>query len=311
MALLMRRAVLLAKTETTYGVDSTPTGAANAILCRNMSITPIAQDLVQRDVIRPFLGNDENIVAGNHVECDFEIEMAGAGAAGTVPAYGPLLLACGFSATTQATTSVTYTPVSTAFSSVTLIYNVDGVSHKITGARGSVSLEMNAKGIPVCKFKFSGLYNAVTDTAITGATYAAFIKPVAVNKDNTTMATLFGTSLILQSANIDIANTIVYRNLVGLESVLLTDRAPVGSLQFEETTVAAFDVWSHIKNGTTGALSLTHGTTAGNIVQISCPSVQITQPQLSDMDGISMLQVSTLMLPSAAGGNDEVSIIVR
>ena len=37
MAKRMRNALILAKTETTYGVDPTPTGAANAILCSGIS----------------------------------------------------------------------------------------------------------------------------------------------------------------------------------------------------------------------------------------------------------------------------------
>lgn len=310
MALLMRKATLLAKTEMTYGVDSTPTGAANAILCRNVSITANAQELIERNVVRPFLGADEQVVATNHVEISFEIEAAGAGVAGTAPAYGPLLLACGMSATTQMGVSVTYAPVSSDFGSVTLVYNVDGVNHKITGARGTVSLSFDARGIPVMNFSFTGLYNPVTDTAIMGANYAAFTKPIAVNNENTTIATLFGNPLIMQSASIDVNNTITYRNLVNSEVVYLTDRSAQGSLTFEAPTVAGFDVWKAIKEATTGAMSLTHGLTAGNIIQVTCPTVQITSPQLSDSDGITMLQVSTRILPTTLG-NDEFSIVVR
>ena len=310
MPLLMRKAVILAKAETTYGVDPTPTGAANAILVRNLSVTPNQQDLEDRKIIRAFLGGQENIVAANHGEISFEVELAGAGAAGTVPAYGPLLLACGMSATTSAGVSVTYAPVSTNFGSITLVCNIDGVNHKFTGSRGSASFQLNAKAVPVIQFKFTGLYNPVTDTAITGATYAAFTKPVAVNKDNTTTATLFGTSLVLQSAAFDVNNSIVYRNLVGLETVQLTDRECQGSIQFEAPTVTAFDIWSNIKNGTTGAMAITHGTTAGNIVQFSMPTVQVFSPQISDSDGIAMLQLSTKIIPTNAG-NDEFSIVVR
>ena len=44
------------------------------------------------------------------VEVTFEVEMAGSGTAGTAPAFGPLLKACGNSETIVTDTSVTYAP---------------------------------------------------------------------------------------------------------------------------------------------------------------------------------------------------------
>ena len=57
MPLLTRKRLLLAKAEVTYGTDPTPTGAANAILVRNLEIVPLQSDIVQRELIRPYLGN--------------------------------------------------------------------------------------------------------------------------------------------------------------------------------------------------------------------------------------------------------------
>ena len=39
MALKSKKVVLLSKIESTYGVDATPTGSANAILCINPKLT--------------------------------------------------------------------------------------------------------------------------------------------------------------------------------------------------------------------------------------------------------------------------------
>jgi len=121
MPLLSRKRLILAKTETTYGTDPTPTGATNAILVRNLEITPLQADTVTRDLIRPYLGNSDQLLAQTRVEVTFEVELAGSGAAGTAPAYGAVLKACGLSETVVATTSVTYAPVSSSFSSVTQI----------------------------------------------------------------------------------------------------------------------------------------------------------------------------------------------
>ena len=116
MPLLTRKRLLLAKTEATYGTDPVPTGAANAILVRNLEIVPLQSDIVQRELIRPYLGNYEQLLAQTRVQVTFEVELAGSGTAGTAPAYGPVLKACGLSETLVTSTSATYAPVSTTFS---------------------------------------------------------------------------------------------------------------------------------------------------------------------------------------------------
>ena len=309
MPLLTRKRTILAKLETSYGVDPTPTGAANAILVRNLSITPLNAELASRDLVRPYLGASEQLIASNYVTVEFEVEMAGSGTAGTAPAYGPLLQACGL-AEADGASDVTYTPVSSAFASVTLYYNVDGVLHKVTGARGNVEFSIQAGQIPVFRFAFTGLYNAPTDTAAPTVTYTAFQTPLAANNDNTTGFSLFSYSGALSSLSLNLNNQVQYRTLVGAEDVLLTDRAVGGEVVFEAPTIAAKDFFSIALGNTLGALDITHGTTAGNRVQITSSRVDISNPTYQDQNGIHMLQVPITLVPSTAG-NDEISIVVK
>lgn len=310
MSLLTRKRTILAKIETTYGVDPIPTGAANAVLVRNLNITPQETETASRDVVRTYLGNSEELPVAIRTMLEFEIEMAGAGAAGTAPAYGVLLRGCAFSETLNAGVSAVYAPVSSGFESLTLYFNVDGVLHKLTGSRGTVSMDINAKAIPVFKFKFTGLYSAVTDTAAPTVTLTAWQKPVPVNGVNTTGLSLQGyAGGVLSQLSIDMANNVVFRSLVGAESVLITDRKPAGNITMEATTVAAKDWWTAIKNATTGALSITQGTVAGNKVKIDAPGVQLVKPSYQDMDGVQMLQAGLVLVPGTSG-NDEISITV-
>lgn len=308
MPLLERKRVILAKTESTYGTDPTPTGVADAVLIRNLSVTPQDADFTNRDLVRPYLGRSEQLPSGIRAMIEFEVEMAASGAAGTAPAYGSLLKACGFGETVVATTSVTYAPVSTNFSSVTIYFNVDGVLHKMTGCRGTVSLSMRVKDIPVWRFSFTGIYQAVTDTAAPTPTYTAYKTPLPVTNGNTTPFTLHGYSGIMSELSIDMAVATTHRTLVGgSESVLITDREPVGSVIIEATTVAQKDWWTIARNGTLGALAITHGTVAGQKVQVSSSTVQLTRPVYQDMDGVTMLQMGMNFVPNT--GNDELSFI--
>lgn len=309
MPLLSRKRTILAKLESNYGVDPTPTGAANAVLVRNLSITPLNAELVGRDLVRPYLGASEQLIASNYVSVEFEVEMAGSGTAGTAPAYGPLLQACGMLETDGAS-DVTYTPVSASFGSVTLYYNVDGVLHKVTGARGNVEMQIQAGQIPVFRFSFTGLYNAPTDTAAPAVTYTAFQTPQAANNDNTTGFSLFSYSGALSSLNLNLNNQVQYRTLIGAEDVLLTDRGVTGEVVFEAPLIGTKDFFSLALGNTLGALDITHGTVAGNKVQITSSRVDISNPTYQDQNGIHMLQVPITLVPSTAG-NDEFSIVVK
>src|ERR1035437_120651 len=98
MSLLTRKKTLLAKTEDTYGTDSVPTGT-NSMLVKALNVTPIKADLLSRDLIQPYLGNSDTLLAQLSVGIDFEVELAGSGVPGVAPAWAPLLKACGFAET--------------------------------------------------------------------------------------------------------------------------------------------------------------------------------------------------------------------
>lgn len=308
--MFIRKMALLAKIETAYSVDAVPTGALNAMLASNVNINPLEVEQQERAYLQPYLGNSGKVVTSFYGKIDFEIEMAGAGAAGTVPAYGALLRACSLAEVISAGTKVTYTPVSNGFESVSLYYFLDGVLHRLLGVRGSVQAVMNAKSIPVWKFSFTGLFQAVTDVALPTPVYTGFILPLAVNKANTPTFTLHGYAAAMSALTLDMANDVKYRNLVNHESVMNVDRSPNGSTTFETTLVATKDWFSLAKDQTPGALNIVHGITAGNIIQIQAPNVQINSPRYEDQEGVAMLAASLTLMPSTSG-NDEISIEIK
>jgi len=204
-----------------------------------------------------------------------------------------------------------YAPVSTGLESVAIYVNDDGVLRKMLGARGTVSLGLSNHQVPVFRFRFMGLWSAVTDTALPTTDYSGWQTPVAVNRDNTNGLRVLGfTAGALSELSVDVANELVFRSLIGAtEQVLITDRKPAGNLTMEATTVAAKDWETAIKDISTGAFSVQHGQTAGNIVKIDAPKVQLLSPSFSDQDGILMMQANMTVSPVA--GNDELVISVR
>lgn len=384
MPLLTRKRLILAKIESTYATDSSPAGT-DAILVRNLDITPIEADVVSRDLVRPYLGNYDQLLAQTRVSITFQVEMAGSGTGGTAPKFNSLLRACGLAETLLAapvtgsavagaagsitlavgasavddfyngmvvsitsgtgsgssgiivdyvgstklatvqpiTTAFTpaassgysiaanagYKPVSTSFESATIYFNNDGVLHKATGCRGSFSLNAEVGQIPTIDFTMTGIYNAPTDTAAPAVTYSNQATPQIFKAGNASAFSLLNYSGCLMSCSFDIANEIVYRELIGCtKSVLITNRAPSGTAVIEAPTIAQKDYFSIANNDTTGRLSLLHGTTAGNQVGIVASKVDIANPTYSDSDGIQMLNLPYVAIPTDVG-NDEINLV--
>ena len=57
----------------------------------------------------------------------------------------------------------------------------------------------------------------------------------------------------------------------------------------------------------TGNLTFLHGTTAGNRVTFTSAQTDVVNPSYSDMDGVQMLTIPYVALPTTAG-NDEFSL---
>ena len=313
MPLLTRKRVILIEAESSYGTDPTIV-AADAVLVRDLNITPQSSDVVSRDLVRPYLGAFEQLQANTSVEVSFSVELAGSGTAGTAPRYSDAIKACGFAeAITDADSSggndtVTYTPVSTAFPSITIHYNTDGVRHIVTGCRGTFVINASVGEVPTIDFTFTGIYNAPTDTALPTTTYGDQATPLIFKAGNTTGFQLLSYAGVLSSISLDIGNELVYRELVGgTKETLLVIRNISGTAQIEAVALGTKDFFAAALANTAGNLVFTHGTTAGNKVQISSTKADLGDVAYSDMDGIQMLDIPYTLVPTAE--NNELSII--
>jgi hypothetical protein len=86
--------------------------------------------------------------------------------------------------------------------------------------------------------------------------------------------------------------------------VLITDRKPAGEVMIEAPTIATKDYFTIALGSTTGNLTFLHGTTAGNRVTFTASQADVTQPTYSDQDGIQMLTLPYVALPTTAGNNE-------
>ena len=307
MPLYWKRKVLTAKSEGTYGTDSTPAVASDAILARNMRLSPLEMETEERGNELNYVGHQGEIIAGSYVKLDFEVELAGAGSAGTASPIAALLKACGMSQTLNAATSAVYALVAPGSeTSCSIYFFMGGRRHKLLGALGTYELEWVKGRVPLIKFSFTGLYAAVADAALAAPTLTGFQKPVAVTNANTVIS-LHSFAGKFREFRFSLGAQVDYRNLAGSEAVRLTDRKVTGRVVLEDELVATKDWWTIMRAGTLGAFSVAHGTAAGNIVTAAGSNVQLVQPSIDQDQNISMLTMNMLFTPSSSG-NDEFNL---
>ena len=317
MSRLMRKTAILAKIETTYATDAAPSGAANAILISNATFT-FNYNNVDRDLMRAYLGGAEQLVGSRNVTATFDVEIAGSGAAGTAPAWGPLVRACGMAEVVTASARVEYTPVSAAFDSMTIYYSVDGLLHKALGCRGTMTMGMGEGERPLFKFTFTGIDGGTVAQADPTQTLTAFKPPLVVTDANSgdiklggtyaTGAVTGGTTYPSRGLQLDLGNTVQYIPMLGGQSVEITQRATTGSMQLDLTAAQGATFISDINSNTTTALSFEHGTTAGNKILVFAPVVQRINPSWQDFNGTVQLGMDLRLTPNT--GNDELRIVV-
>lgn len=318
MPRLIRKTAILAKVEATYGVDSAPTGAANAMLVSNASFN-LAYNNVERNFIRPYFGGSGQLAGTRFVEINFEIELANSGTAGTAPAWSPVLRACGMAESILSTPSrVEYTPVSASFSSVTIYYHVDGVRRVATGCMGNVEIMLNEGAAPMLRFSMVGLDGGRTATADPSVTLTAFRAPQVVSDVNTGDINLGctysagalsgGTTYTSRGLSINLQNTVSRKAVLGGQAVQVSDRNVQGSMQLDLTAAQEVSFLSDINSNTNTTLGFSHSTGAGVGIILHAPQVQRIDPTDQEYEGDVHIGQSLRFTPTTAG-NDELRLV--
>ncbi len=318
MARYIRNTTVLAKVESAYGTDAVPTGAANAILVSDVSINPIA-DNVDRKLIRSFMGASEELIGNKHIELDMTVELQGGGTAGTAPAWGPLLRACGFTEAALLTPSrVEYTPVSTGFEGVSIYYYLDGVLYKAIGCRGSVDFGLGIGERPTMKFKFVGVDAGVSAATPTGVSFTGFKTPLAVTQANVSQFLLgctyatgvltAGTAHTSRGLEFSLGADVKYIPTLGGQSADIVDRSSTGKMTLDLAAADEVTMKTAIDANTLTSIGMTLGSVAGLKTTVFLPTCQRINPKTEDVDGRAMMGMDLRLVPNT--GNDEIRIVM-
>ncbi|PTX37163.1 phage tail tube protein [Gemmobacter caeni] len=309
MPLYWDEKTLLLKTETSYGVDATPTGAANAILATDVRLSPMEGQDVDRALEMPWMGASGTIPTGLHAKLSFKVELKGSGTAGSAPAFGPVLKALGFAEVIAAGASVTYSRVSKNHSSATICLNIAGTLYKILGARGTGTLRVNAQGIVYLEAELTGLFVQPSSQALPTVTLGTQLSqfPQVATSANTPTFTVDATALVLRSLALNLGNTVSTRFLIGSESVIIEKISEMIDFTVEAVPLATLNPYALAAAGGLVPLSLVHGTGAGKICTLTVPRLQLQRPAgLEQQNRIVEWPLRGVPLPDT--GNDQLTL---
>lgn len=313
MTIKWRSRVVLAALESVYGAGHVGgLAGADAIEALDAEITPVSGDFEELELARPYLGAREAIPVGIHVVMEFGVPLAGSGTNDTPPGWGTLMRICGHAETINAGVDVDYDPVSEDEESGELAFYVGPNLHRMVGARGAITgISLPAGGIPRINFSITGQYVGPIGAQSITPSFAAFIPPIPVSAANTT-CTVFTFNGPISSFELELGQEVEHLDWINSKRVEITDRQITGTIAIEAPDIAVLDLFTPAVGAagggpiTTGTLALTHGTVAGNIINITAPKVQIVEPTYAEESGIAMLELGVRLLPDV--GDDEIKI---
>jgi len=319
MPRLIKNTIVTAKVQTTAGADAAPTGAANAVLMSEGSITPLDAQAIDRSLIRGYFGGSEQLVGPASVKLTYAVELAGSGVAGTAPAWGQLLQGCAVAEGMLTTPArVEYTPVSTSLKMLTQYYYDDGALHKLLDSMGNCTLSAKVGERPMLRFEWTGLDGGIAVAPNATGVFTPWKKPVAMTKANVIDITLGGTyaagalsgGTVYNSTGLELnfGNVVNFSAMLSTETVDISDRQSTATLELELTAAQEVAMMASVKANETQALGFTIGTAAGNKVLVFAPAAQLTNPRKSELNGKRLIGFDVRLVP--VNGNDEWRIVV-
>lgn len=302
-----RNLALLVNLESIYGVEHTVWGATNAILLTEQPTFEFDWMNIDRDLILPYYGASEQIPATAKVVSKFKTELVASGTAGTPPAIGPLLIACGMEEIITAGARVEYKPRSQGQAGITQRFFNDGVRYISKGGRGKVKLDMSVAKIPTAEFEFWSFGRSEVVDSIPNLDYGGFKLPEAVvdaNSGDVKFGSTYangnltgGVSYKSKGLTVSIENKLEHYINLGGEDIGLSDRKVTGEIMVALSEEEELQWLADIRAVTPSTVSFSHGTAVGKRIAFFGRRVQRYNMNRASDNGRLMFKSSLGYIP--------------
>lgn len=204
-----------------------------------------------------------------------------------------------------------YEPVSSGFESLTIYCYLDGLLHRMTGCRGTVSFSGEAGNYGTASFTFMGQYHPVEDVPMPDGAVYETTAPHQIELAGLTLDSY--RYACAQSFSIDLGMTNVVRDcmngLDGYDGIITTDRSVTGSVNPEAVLEEDYNVWERFAKGELGKFYVCVGVDTANRVEFISNSVQYNSVAYGDRNNIRTYDIGMKFVGNTGDGDDELEIV--
>lgn len=294
------------KLETVPGTVEATT-AADAILARNVTLRNLEAEYQQQDFAIGTEGAQGEDLNNIHSGAEYDVEAA-FGATTTVPAYAHLLQSSGMAmADDDGDTVFTPMPEDAVIPTTTLQLRNGALMQNVAGVRGAFSFTAETGRKPFFRFNRRGRYADPVPFVASAHDFDGWPRALTCTPENMFAFTLGGQHFCVTSFNFTDGRNPQVDAYMNCEGTTLGPRRVTGAMTVKWPALATKDILTQIKNGVTEPLVWTLGRTAGQIIQISAPKVQIKYAGEQDINGDLGVTLDLVFQPTGAG-NDEIEI---
>jgi len=216
-----------------------------------------------------------------------------------------------------------YKPISNNMPSLTMwLYYPDdqgnALLHKLTGVRGTWSLDATGGSYGKFTFTFTGSYVAPVDVTMPTAPVYETQKPAQVERANLSVITGSGaseedvTELCASKFTIDIANNVTPRECVNapnsFRGAIIVDRKPVLGFDPEAVLESTNPFWAQLAAATSVEWKASVGTVKGNVVAFEAENVIYANISYTNRNSIRAYDIKAELAKVAFGGDDELEV---
>lgn len=321
---LTRRQIVLAKVETTEGTDAAPEEANSGDAVKLVDPATLTTDQEFTEVVGGNLsrGYSNPILGARPISITYRTYVTGVNAgsytANNKPPLHASFRACGLFETfvesdAQGESYYKYEPATHPSSdvSLTIVFHQDGFEHRMVSCRGNMNLIYAANAPIIAEFTMNGQLTteaATTRSAPTGLTTVnppKWIASGSVLIDSVPC-------LSVENFNLNTNNTVYEERSAcadsgsGINRIILTERAPGGSLDPAATDISTHNAWGLFRSGSPVLIKLIAGTAAGNKIMLTGSNAYYKALGWGDKSGLSIWNTDYQFYETSA--DDEVQL---
>lgn len=241
--------------------------------------------------------------SGEHVTLNFKTPLAMSGAAGTVPAFAPLMLACGMVQVADAS-SVTFTKGAATKAKCLIRFGQN--THNISEMLGNVSMSLE-KGIPTLNWQMKGLFSPpVQSAAAPVVDWERWKRPEVLGVANSSAFKLNNVTRTLHKLTVDLGNNVIFDQAINHEEIMITGHECSANMTLTAETLATFNPFDEV--GQVQTFEFSHGTAAGKKVTL-LGRFQMPRPKYASLESeLTGYELDSKLIPSGTGF-DEITWI--